>query len=184
MPITAKKTGGEFEKLPAGTIQAICVNVIDLGIEQYSYQGEEKSSHKIIVLWECDKRYEQGEWSGKRFLISKKYTLSLNEKANLRKDLESWRGRAFTEDELNGFDVEKLVNASCLLGIVHNQANNGNIYANISAVSPLMANMNPLTRETPEGYLPEWIKNKLPSQAGMINDVMNGGNPFDESIPF
>ena len=40
---------------------------------------------------------------GKPFLVRRRYTASLHEKSALRKDLESWRGRAFTNVELDGF---------------------------------------------------------------------------------
>jgi hypothetical protein len=42
-------------------------------------------------------------------VLGKKYTLSLSEKAFLRKDLESRRGKQFTEEEMKGFDIAKLV---------------------------------------------------------------------------
>ena len=49
---------------------------------------------------------------------SKFYTNSLNEKANLRRDLESWRGKSFTDEELDKFDLESIVGRPCLLSIV------------------------------------------------------------------
>ena len=48
------------------------------------------------------------ETHGRRFDVARVYTLCLHERAALRKDLESWRGRKFTEQELDGFDLEKL----------------------------------------------------------------------------
>ena len=38
--------------------------------------------------------------SGEPFLVWKRYTLSLGDKATLRAHLEAWRGRKFTADEL------------------------------------------------------------------------------------
>ena len=60
---------------------------------------------------------------GKPFLISRRYSLSLHEKSSLRRDLESWRGRAFTQEELRGFDLEVLIGVGCLVSVVHEQRN-------------------------------------------------------------
>jgi hypothetical protein len=51
--------------------------------------------------------------------VQKRYTASLNEKATLRKDLESWRGKPFTKEELAAFDLEKLLGANGLFSVVH-----------------------------------------------------------------
>jgi hypothetical protein len=46
------------------------------------------------------------------FLVSKRYTLILNEKGNLRPMLEAWRGRKFAPQELKGFDLERLLGSA------------------------------------------------------------------------
>jgi hypothetical protein len=83
--------------------------------------------------------------------ISKRYTLSLNEKASLRKDLQSWRGRPFTPAELAGFDVSKLIGANCLLSVLH-QDRAGATYANISSISALPKSMKSVAPENPSLY--------------------------------
>jgi hypothetical protein len=52
--------------------------------------------------------------------VGKWYTASIGEKANLRKDLVNWRGREFTDDELKGFDVKKLLGVPCMLSLTPN----------------------------------------------------------------
>ena len=73
---------------------------------------------------------------GKPWLVVKTYTASLNEKATLRKELERWRGQRFTEVELRGWDLEKVLNAPALLQIMHNETETG-VFANVTAVLPL-----------------------------------------------
>src|SRR5208337_1405024 len=73
----------------------------------------------------------------------KRYTLSLHEKAALRKDLESWRGRTFTEEELKGFDVENVLDVPCLLNVIHN-GTSGTVYANVSGIMKLPKSMQPI----------------------------------------
>lgn len=88
----------------------------------------------------------------RRFLVSQWYTLSLHEKANLRKDLDAWRGKSFTDEDLKeGFDVEKLVGAPCLLNVTQSKSEkNGKVYANVSSIMPLPRGMSKIA---PEGYV-------------------------------
>ncbi len=129
--------GKTFAPAPAGVHQGVCVDVVDMGVLEVTWKGEVKRQHKVRLAWQIDEaRPEDGE----RFLVQKRYTLSLHEKANLRKELESWRGRAFTEDELKGFDLEKLLGVNCFVNIVH-ATKDGKTYANIASIMPLKKGM-------------------------------------------
>lgn len=130
MPLIASaKIGGDFKPCPAGLHHAICAFVEDLGLE-FS-DAFQKEVHKIVICWEVNTPMSDG----RPYMISQRYTLSLSEKANLRKVLECWRGKAFTDQELEGFDVEKVKGKQCMLQIMHN-TKGGKTYANIAAVLP------------------------------------------------
>jgi hypothetical protein len=91
-----------------------------------------------MVTWELPTELiEEGDFAGQPYAVSKFYTASLGEKANLRKDLEAWRGRAFTEQELMGFDVKAILGKSCMLSIIHNDKDR----AKISGVMSVMKGM-------------------------------------------
>lgn len=137
MAIMASK-GSSFETCPAGSFAAVCCDVIDLGIVKSDYQGKVKSQHKVWIVWQID---EQNS-SGKPFMPRKRYTVSLHEKAALRKDLESWRGRPFTDEELQGFDLEKLIGVGAMISVVQ-AAVKGNVYANVTAVMRPPKGLNP-----------------------------------------
>lgn len=143
MPIIVTAGDGKvFEPAPAGVHQAVCVDVVDMGELEVKWAGQIKKQHKIRLVWQID---ESRPEDGKRFIVQKRYTASLNEKANLRKELEAWRGKAFTDDELKAFDVEKLIGINCFLNVVH-AAKDGKTYANIASIMPLkkgMARMDP-----------------------------------------
>ena len=112
MPIMVSgKSGTNFTPAPAGTHAAVCVDVVDLGILEVSFGGKTKQQHKINLVWQIDEERDDG----KPFTVRKRYTCSLHEKAALRKDLEAWRGRPFTDQELDGFDLETLISAPALL---------------------------------------------------------------------
>ncbi|WP_210238339.1 hypothetical protein, partial [Mesorhizobium sp. M2E.F.Ca.ET.209.01.1.1] len=95
--------------------------VIDLGTQTNEYQGEVSTVRQIRLAWELtgDDRLGSGasfQMKNKEpFLVTEIVTLSLNERANLRRLLEGWRGRPFTEDELKGFDIVNLLGKPCLL---------------------------------------------------------------------
>jgi len=109
--------------------------------------------------------------------ISDTYTLSLNEKASLRKMLESWRGKAFTPEELEGFSLSKVLGAPCMVSIVQAEKNNGDKFAKVSAVSKLPKIMskpdkvendlvifdisNPECPLSDMAKLPEWVQKRI-----------------------
>jgi hypothetical protein len=136
--------GGEFEIAPAGAHVAICHRFIDLGTQLVDYQGEKKAQRKVLISWELsNEQLTKGEYAGQPFTMGKKYTWSMSEKASLRKDLESWRSRAFVDGDFKGpnrFNVRNIVGAPCMLSISHDE-NDGKTYANIKAIMPLAKGM-------------------------------------------
>ena len=143
MPIIATGSDSKtFTPAPEGVHHAVCCDVIDLGLMDTGFKdektGQPKIQHKINVVWQIGELRDDG----KRFQLYKRYTLSLGDKAILRHDLESWRGKAFTFDELAGFDVEKLIGANCLVNVQHRKSKDGTkTYANVVAVMPLVKGM-------------------------------------------
>jgi len=134
MPLLAKETGGDFELPPEGVHNAVCTKIIDLGMQESTYNGTTSLKRKVLIEWELD---EVTRKDGEPFLVASRYTLSLGKNAQLRKVLQSWRGKSFTKEELAGFDLEKVLGAPCQLQIVHNEAGNGNTYANVETIMPL-----------------------------------------------
>ena len=151
MGLIAKKGGsGNFDPIAEGIFNAVCYMVIDLGTHLDPTFG--KRLHSCLIGWEVPSERIEIEKDGvKQDLpraISKKYTISLNEKANLRKDLQTWRGKTFTEQELEGFDIKNVLGKSCMIQIIHNKKAD-KVYANIAAIMPLMKGIAPLVAENP-----------------------------------
>jgi hypothetical protein len=120
--------GSNFTPCPAGIHQAVCCDVVDLGMVDGTYGAK----HLVSLVFQVNEPMDDG----RPFLVQGRYTLSLNEKANLRKVLESWRGKPFNAEELKGFDLEKLIGVNGQVNIQHNEKN-GSTYANITAIVPL-----------------------------------------------
>lgn len=135
MPIIARAPESKFTPAPEGLHQAVCVDVHDLGMVKTAWGDKAK----VLLIWQLDALDE----TGRRFQIRQQYTLSLSEKANLRRDLECWRGRKFTDEELQGFDLEKLLGANCQLQVVHNLSDEGRVFANVQAIVPSHAKLGP-----------------------------------------
>lgn len=114
--------GGDFEQPPIGTHIARCVKIIDIGTQKSEYQGQANIRRQTIIAWELpNELISEGEYAGKPFTVSRFYTASLSEKANLRADLESWRGRAFTKEELRGFAAKNILGKPCLISLIANE---------------------------------------------------------------
>lgn len=110
--------GGSFTPAPIGTHVARCVKLIDLGTQHGEYKGEPTRRNQVLVTWELPKEIIEIDNKEVPQTTSKFYTNSLGEKANLRRDLEGWRGRAFSDAELDRFDLENVLGKPCLLSIV------------------------------------------------------------------
>jgi len=173
MPIFAK-AGASFTPAPAGAHAAVCVDVVDLGMLEVAYQGKTKSQHKISIVWQIDEERDDG----KPFTVRKRYTLSLHEKSGLRKDLESWRGRQFNEQELQGFDVENLLSAPCMLNVIHQQRGS-DVFANVSSIMRLPKGM---TAPSPREYVR--VCDREPSQGMAAPGEQEGPVVTEDDIPF
>ena len=180
MSIIAKKSGSGFTPCPAGVHQCVCVDVVDMGLMDSQFKdkaGNTKKQHKVRLVWQVDELREE---DAKPFMVQKRYTLSLDDRANLRKDLESWRGRAFTESELEGFDLEVLVGVNGLLNVQHTQRG-ADTYADVTAVMPLrkgMAKMNPV------GYVRAKDRTDAVEPAPSTSDHDDPFGAGDDDIPF
>ena len=108
--------GGDFENPEPGSYAATCYKIIDIGTQTSEYQGKTNSRRQVILGWELDEAMSDG----RPFVVSKFYTASLSEKANLRHDLAGWRGRDFTPEELGGFSPRNILGKSCLVTLTKN----------------------------------------------------------------
>lgn len=200
MSTTAKAGGTNFPKAPEGTHIARCYQVIDLGHQKIVWNDQVKWQPKVLLTWElCNELMTEGEAAGKPFSISNRYTLSLSDKSNLAPMLEAWRGRSFTMDERQGFDIKNVLGAYCMLNVVHNTVED-KTYANVSAVmaipkgTPKPAPVNKdlyFNLDTDDvGMLPEWIGNIVRKSQEMSGDGIQQNPPsqglkdMPDDIPF
>ena len=147
-------------------------------------QGDEKKSQKCQIGWEIPELTVQIDGEDAPRVISKRYTVSLNDRAALRQDLAAWRGRDFTDEELAGFHLRNIVGAPCLIQINHQDVN-GKTYANIQSIMAMPRGMEKpsLTGkkiiydidEDPTSaadLLPEWLKKVVKESENYAAKVM------------
>ncbi len=177
MPIMAtagSASSKDFKPAPSGVHQAVCCDVVDLGVMEVTYPGRPpKKQHKVRLVWQIEELMDDG----KPFIASKRYTLSLHEKANLRADLESWRGKAFTDAELQGFDLEVLLGVNCLLNVL--QVKKGSdTYANVTAVMPLKKGMQKIVPSK------DYVRSKdRTDQTANGHGTEGADDPFGDEMP-
>jgi hypothetical protein len=117
MSLTVSSGESDYEVVPAGQHLAVCYRLVDAGTREEQYKDNPpKKRHVLFVYWELPE-VKMGD--GRPFTISKKYTLTLNENGTLFKDLKTWRGKSFTQEELKGFDLLKVLGVSALLEVEH-----------------------------------------------------------------
>jgi hypothetical protein len=181
MALIATGSNKDYEPTPCGVQQAVCAFVEDIGTQAGTYDGKPTFKHQIVVCWELGAKMKKGDYAGRPFMVSKFYTLSLGEKANLRHDLESWRGRQFTEQELNGFDVEKLKGVNCLLNIVEAKKRDGSDTQKIAAIMPVQKGTQPMSpiNTTP----PEWIAKKRAQSVEIAQQDGSAHSDFGDTPP-
>ena len=167
MAIIATNKGGEsnYTLIPAGNHIARCYSMVELGTLTEVILGQEKQVHKIRLTFELPDELKvfNADKGEQPCVISKEFTLSMNEKSNLRAFLKSWRGKDFTDEEAASFDVTKLLGVPCLLNIIHKPSKKdpSRIYDEIASATPLMKNMTcpPQVNSNFEFSLQEWNPN-------------------------
>jgi len=139
--IAEKKEGGNFQQVEPGMYPARCYSMIEIGTIETEFNGEKKKAHKVSITWELptEKAIFRDEKGEEPFVVSKTYTLSMHEKSTLRKDLESWRGKGYNEEEAKRFDITKLLGQPCNLNVIHVPGKEaGKTYVQVASISPLM----------------------------------------------
>jgi len=131
MSIIVKEGGTSYPPHEPGQHAAACIDVMDFGMVETQYGKK----HRVAVRFFCGQWHETDEGTVPLF-VDAFFNATLGEGSRLRDFTESWRGQAFTQTELDGFDLELLIGANALLQVVHN-ATPKRTYANIQTVMRL-----------------------------------------------
>jgi len=192
MPIIAKNASKPRTLAPQGNHVAICYKMIELGTITETFKGEDVTRHRVLLYWELSNELKEFDGIERPISVSKEFTLSMNEKSTLRKMLESWRGKGFTSDEANAFDITKLMGVPCMVNVIHVTSGAGNQYESVTSITPLPKGMEKpkQVNKTFEFSLddfneelfssfPEFIKEKINSSAERLEATPKNVQPED-----
>lgn len=124
-----------LEPCPEGRHPLICVDVVPIEPEEQTYDGATKLYDKIVVVFQAFPEDGSRDSKGKPFQVERKVTKSLSPQAALRLQLEKWRGRDFTTEELKSFSLAKLRGVAAWGTIVHNTR-----FVNVQDIEPYVDN--------------------------------------------
>lgn len=198
---------GDFQQLPPGSYVARCIRLIDLGTQHGEYMGKPTVNNQVMIVFETpDEKVDvQGEM--KPYIVSLFVNNWLGGKSKLKGFLESWRGKAFTEDEAKRFDLESVLGKPAMITVVHNDKGK----AKITGVGKLVKGSEcpPATQEVFAFWLDSWHAatfEKLPKgiqdivarsdeykihhgmmeppKRSQLDVTPQRANDFDDDIPF
>ena len=171
--IVKVKKSNPIPPIEGGTYPAVCVGVVDLG-EQLN-EHYKKYEKKVILIFELPGQTVTVDGEDKPRWLSREFTQALGDKANLSAFLTSWRGKAFTDAELESFDLSEMLGKGCLLQVVKVEKGD-KCYNNITTAIGLPVGFpapeiskdtQPILFDTDSwsdemfALLPEWIRNKV-----------------------
>jgi hypothetical protein len=195
--------GGDFKRAPSGSHIAVCNLVADVGVQPGSGAFPDPK-RKLYIRFEIPAERVEYEKDGKAvegpLTIGSFFTASMHEKATLRKRLEGWRGRSFTDEEAGAFDVSAVLGKACMLTVIENEVG-GKTYSNISGIGPMPKGIPAPNAENPLLYydsddrrafdrLPKWLQEKIegqltPAKPNRSESHAHAGDPDpNDDIPF
>lgn len=187
MIIATNAGGSPRELVPAGSHIARCYQMIHIGTIQANIMGEAKILNKVRLTWEIpgEMRVFNEEKGEQPMVIDKEYTLSLNEKANLRKDIDSWRGKSLTDEQAESFDLTVLLGVECMLSIIHKTSAKGNEYAFVASVSRIPKGIEAVKQINPNfefNYENHFDLDGLEKMPDFIKDMIKSSKEYVERI--
>lgn len=211
--VQSNKSDSKFKLVPVGNHLGRCYRIIDLGTQTSVIKGETSIQKEIEISWEVHGNDDNGNplttSDGRPLVIDRRFSRTWYENSALRKMLQSWRNKPWTNKEAEGFDLKNILGHWAMVAVVHRvSGNNGKTYANVNDLTPV-PNM---IRQAglPSGFnetkifdlsnpdwelyesLPEWKQKKI-AMSPEYQEARSGKKPqtpssgfedMDDDIPF
>lgn len=149
-----------------GLLSAVCCDAHDFGIVETNFGKK----HQVGLAWQLDEKNSKGE----RFVVWRRFTASLHARAGLRKTLEQWRGKPYTDADLDKFDLELVIGRPCMVLLEEKPGKDGDAFVVVGQVMPPAKGMPVLTVEK---YVRK--KDRTDGQQSAAESV-----PPEDEIPF
>lgn len=124
----------KYQPHPEGVKVGQCVDAIDLGECVIEFTGNTPYvGRKVALVFRTGALNTN---TSEPIDQAQEFTASMSEKGNLRKFLQGWRGKPYTDEQAKaGVPLHKLVGQYALLTIAHKQSGRGRTYGTIMSVS-------------------------------------------------
>ena len=151
---------------PTGAFPAVVVDAIDAGWWPPGPKAERPEYvHKVKLRFFY--KGEDPETGAERgYYVDFFASNSIGDNSNLGKFLSAWRGKPFTREEKDGFDLETLIGTKCLINVVEAKKEG---YVDVGSASKLPASLRALAPDIPSDYVrdkdtaePLWKQNPKP----------------------
>ena len=121
MSMTASVGGGmDFPECPTGLHPAVCYKLVDIGTQPNEKYPEKR---QIILGFEIPGEMveytKDGETNEVPQTVSKFLTLSMHEKSNLRKIVQSWTGRVLSDADAAEYDLSRMLGQAAYINVIH-----------------------------------------------------------------
>lgn len=200
-PIYAGVTKPTVTPIVDGEYGAVLFQIIQIGHQKFSKGGKEWYSPQIMIGFELPELTYDTKDGPVTQIKSSTYFLSLNPKSNeigLREIVDGLRnGVAWTDEELEQFDIAQYMGRPCMLAISGVESK-GKVYSNITGISAVdqvegaklalnakrpqvFITTDDFSDETVLSTLPNWIQEKIRSSKEYQELVVNE-NEVEEVI--
>ena len=196
--IKENKKETNYKPVPEGSHVAILYSIVDMGTHTTTWQGQEKLQQKVRLTFELPNELAEFNGEEKPMVMGAEYTVSLADLSKLKPIIEGVMGRKLSDAEKANFsqtDFEAMLGKSCMISVVHNESD-GNTYANIATVSPLLKGVPVPTQVNPNviydiaqgedetfAKLPEFMQKKIRLSLE-FNKTVDSGEVNVDDVPF
>jgi hypothetical protein len=133
LQVSIDNVGGKFDREPIQNMiqPGVLADVVDKGIVEVTFAGETKKQHKCMIVWLLAEVDSQGR--NKRAFQT--FTLSLHEKAGLRKFLGTLGHKEFAKGA--NFDLDTLIGTNRVIVLSEEDGKDGGKYVRVTGTAPL-----------------------------------------------
>lgn len=169
-------------KMDLGAFTGVAVGLIDIGTRDDP--KFKKRERQAIIKFELPELTYDDNGTERRRTVNQFYPLKLTKGSKLRTHLTGWRGKEFTSEELDGFELRNILGTACVPIFGKNKTETKTVITDITkyrgqAIQP----EHPLeyfSFEEFEGTFPEWMTDGIKGLCEKSDEYLayfHTGNP-------
>lgn len=124
----------------AGTYLALCIGVVDLGVQETNYNGKTRYTPQVQLMFELPTEMIEIDGQQQPRWLSRRFSVSASSRGKLRPFIETWMGKSFSDEAFADFDLFSLLRKPAMLTVALSEDGQ---YANIASAVALLKGMQP-----------------------------------------